>query len=65
MINSNINSTQNEDQIYIIGDVHGCYKSLLALIEQFPNKQNSKIVFVGDLVDRGNDSYNVVQIIPF
>ena len=65
MINSNINSTQNEDQIYIIGDVHGCYKSLLALIEQFPNKQNSKIVFVGDLVDRGNDSYNVVKFIPF
>ena len=63
MINSNINSTQNEDQIYIIGDVHGCYKSLLALIEQFPNKQNSKIVFVGDLVDRGNDSYNVVKFI--
>ena len=65
MINSNINSTQNEDQIYIIGEVHGCYKSLLALIEQFPNKQNSKIVFVGDLVDRGNYSYNVVKFIPF
>ena len=37
------------ENIYIISDVHGCYKTLLALIEQFPNKQNSKIVFVGDL----------------
>jgi serine/threonine protein phosphatase 1 len=23
--------------IYIVSDVHGCYKSLLALIEQFPS----------------------------
>ena len=49
--------------IYIISDVHGCYKSLLALIEQFPNKQNSKIVFVGDLVDRGKNSYDVVKFV--
>jgi predicted phosphodiesterase len=49
--------------IYIVSDVHGCYKSLLALIEQFPNKQNSKIVFVGDLVDRGKNSYDVVKFV--
>ncbi|WP_301368873.1 metallophosphoesterase [Aliarcobacter butzleri] len=41
------------ENIYIISDVHGCYKTLLALIEQFPNKQNSKIVFVSDLIDKG------------
>ena len=51
------------EQIYIIGDVHGCYKSLLALIEQFPNKQNSKIVFVGDLIDRGINSYEVIEFV--
>ena len=33
------------DNIYIIGDVHGCYKTLLALINKLPNKQSSKIVF--------------------
>lgn len=51
------------EQIYIIGDVHGCYKSLLALIEQLPNKKNSKIVFVGDLIDRGSNSCEVVKFI--
>jgi serine/threonine protein phosphatase 1 len=51
------------EQIYIIGDVHGCYKSLLALIEQFPNKQKSKIVFVGDVIDRGKNSCEVVEFI--
>ena len=51
------------EQIYIIGDVHGCYKSLLSLIDQFPNKQKSKIVFVGDLVDKGKNSCEVIEFI--
>ncbi len=51
------------EQVYIIGDVHGCYKTLLALIDQFPNKKNSKIVFVGDLIDRGANSYEVIKFI--
>ena len=50
-------------QIYIIGDVHGCYKTLLALIEQLPNKQNSKIVFVGDLIDKGANSCEVIEFV--
>ena len=41
------------ENIYVIGDVHGCYRSLLALIEQLPHKFDSKICFVGDLIDRG------------
>ena len=49
--------------IYIISDVHGCYKTLKALINQFPNKENSKIVFVGDLIDRGSSSSDVVKFI--
>lgn len=48
--------------IYIIGDIHGCYKTLLALIEKLPNK-NAKIAFVGDLVDRGANSRDVIEFI--
>lgn len=51
------------ENIYIISDVHGCYKTLLALIDQFPNKENSKICFVGDLVDKGKNSYDVVEFV--
>lgn len=51
------------ENIYIISDVHGCYKTLLALIEKLPNKNNSKIVFVGDLVDRGTNSYDVIKFV--
>lgn len=52
-----------QEQMYIIGDVHGCYKTLIALIDKLPNKQNSKICFVGDLIDRGNDSKSVVDFV--
>lgn len=43
-----------------IGDVHGCYKTLLALMEQFPEDE---VCFVGDLVDRGPRSYDVVKFV--
>jgi len=51
------------ENIYIIGDVHGCYKSLLALIEQLPRKFDSKIYFVGDLIDRGPASADVFEFV--
>ena len=50
------------DQIYLIGDVHGCYKTLCALIDRLPRGADSKICFVGDLIDRGEESFEVVQL---
>lgn len=45
----------------IIGDTHGCYETLLALMEQIPKDQ--KVVFVGDLIDRGPKSKDVVEFV--
>jgi len=42
----------------IISDIHGCFKTLQALIKQLPK---DKIVFAGDLIDRGPDSKGVIQ----
>lgn len=47
--------------IIVIGDVHGCYQTLLKLIEQFP--AGVPIAFVGDLVDRGLSSRQVVEYV--
>lgn len=47
--------------IYIIGDVHGCYKTLLALIKQLP--KNAHICFVGDLINKGENSSDVLDFI--
>lgn len=43
----------------IIGDIHGSYKTLLALIEKLP--KGEEICFAGDLIDRGPQSRNVIQ----
>ena len=47
----------------VIGDVHGRLDLLEALLEQIasqPNAQAARILFVGDLVDRGPDSAGVL-----
>ena len=46
---------------YIIGDVHGEYKTLLALVDKLP--KDAKLVFVGDLVDKGLQSKEVISFI--
>ena len=46
---------------YIIGDVHGEYETLLALIERLP--KDAKVIFVGDLIDRGLQSAEVVKLV--
>jgi serine/threonine protein phosphatase 1 len=45
----------------IIGDVHGCFKTLMALIDKLPRDRN--ISFVGDLIDRGPLSRDVVKFV--
>jgi len=46
---------------WVIGDVHGCYYTLLKLISKLPT--NSKLIFVGDLIDKGKYSYEVVDYV--
>ena len=39
---------------YVIGDVHGCYDEMMALLEKIEQMdEDAKIIFVGDFVDRG------------
>jgi serine/threonine protein phosphatase 1 len=46
---------------YVIGDVHGEYQTLLSLLEKLPKE--AKLVFVGDLTDRGSQSKEVVEFV--
>lgn len=45
---------------FIIGDVHGCYYTLLEMLENW-NSEKEYLIFVGDLIDRGNFSSQVVN----
>lgn len=50
------------DHKYVaIGDIHGCAKSLNALLEKLKDYSDYTHVFVGDYIDRGPDSYGVVD----
>ena len=47
----------------IIGDIHGCARSLQALLEKVePSPERDELVLLGDLFDRGPDSYYVYQL---
>jgi serine/threonine protein phosphatase 1 len=50
-----------ERDLVVIGDVHGCYDTLVALIEKCP--KDDQFCFVGDLIDRGPHSSRVVDLI--
>ena len=45
----------------VIGDVHGCYKTLMKLIDQLPAEE--ELCFLGDLIDRGPDSKKVIEFV--
>ncbi len=53
-------------QYLAIGDIHGCWRELNLLLSQLENKfdfasPKTKLVFLGDYIDRGESSYRVVQ----
>lgn len=51
---------------YVVGDVHGCYYSLLALFDKMAPSYSDEIYFVGDLINKGPFSKKVIdQIIAW
>jgi serine/threonine protein phosphatase 1 len=55
-------SATNSRRIFI-GDVHGHYVGLMALLEAIAPDANDQIYFLGDLIDRGPDSAKVVGFV--
>jgi serine/threonine protein phosphatase 1 len=46
----------------VIGDVHGCYHTFKNLITKHWNKENEVLIQLGDLIDRGKNSPQMVQL---
>lgn len=58
----------NYDRIFVVGDIHGCYKELLALWKILNEDlgigpEKDLLVFLGDYVDRGPNVKGVVDIL--
>ena len=50
------------EKIFAIGDIHGTADKLRALMEKIPIDYSSDIlVFIGDYIDRGPSSFEVVD----
>jgi serine/threonine protein phosphatase 1 len=47
----------------IIGDVHGHYDTLISLLDAIAPKSDDRIYFLGDLIDRGPQSAQVVDFV--
>jgi len=46
---------------YVIGDIHGCADELRRLIDSLPLRRGDSVVFLGDYIDRGPASAEVVS----
>ena len=46
---------------FVIGDIHGCYYTLLDLLNKLP--KDSRIIMIGDLCDRGLYSKEVIDFV--
>lgn len=45
----------------IIGDVHGCIEELNQLLDKVSYQESDRLIFVGDLINKGPHSYQVVK----
>ncbi|MBN2596191.1 MAG: serine/threonine protein phosphatase [Marinifilaceae bacterium] len=51
-------------KLFAIGDIHGCFDSLKELVEnKIQLDKNDKLILLGDYIDRGNKSKEVVDYI--
>lgn len=48
---------------FAIGDIHGCADELAALCAQLPLERTSRLVFLGDYIDRGANPRGVIELI--
>jgi serine/threonine protein phosphatase 1 len=51
------------DTLFAIGDIHGCATELRELVERLPLRPDATLVFLGDYIDRGRESKEVIETI--
>jgi serine/threonine protein phosphatase 1 len=50
------------ERIFAIGDIHGCYDPLVRLLGRIPiDWTRDRLVFMGDYIDRGPQSFEVIE----
>lgn len=47
----------------VIGDIHGCDRAFTTLLEAIEPEQTDTVILLGDYIDRGPDTYAVIETI--
>jgi serine/threonine protein phosphatase 1 len=71
IVRTKVPCTAAGERIYAVGDVHGCYGLLHELLFQriqahadaLPRASSTKLILVGDIIDRGPDSARVIEFL--
>jgi serine/threonine protein phosphatase 1 len=56
-------SSQPRSRSFAVGDVHGCDVALDVLLERMQLTGADRVIFLGDLIDRGPDSRRVIEMV--
>lgn len=54
-------TTMTKNRILAISDIHGCYETFIKLLEKIHLKKSDRLVIIGDLIDRGTGSKQVID----
>lgn len=55
---------QRYEEVFVIGDIHGCYDELILLLEKADAMKDSTLkIFVGDLVNKGPKNAEVLNLL--
>ena len=57
------NAIDAENKVWVIGDVHGYGVALEMLLEKLELSEKDHVVLLGDLIDRGPDSFEIIQFV--
>ena len=55
-------SLTKDGRLIVIGDVHGCIRELEKLIKVVKPEKNDRVIFLGDLINRGPDTKSVLKL---
>ena len=50
-------------KIAVFTDIHGNLKALKSVLEQINNKKVDKVIFLGDIFQRGNDEIECLELL--
>lgn len=61
MVKAKIGVEIENQNVFVVSDIHGCYDELVSLLDTVP--EDTLIIFLGDYIDRGAKSLEVLRLI--